>query len=80
MAHKVKIVLNSAGIKELLKSSKMAAICQDAAGAYMSRLPPGYEIIGGAYAGKTRVNVSVGPVTDEAKLDNLENNTMLRNL
>lgn len=79
MAQKVKIVLNSAGIQELLKSSEMAAICQDAAGAYMSRLPDGYEI-GGTYVGQKRVNVSVGPVTYEAKKDNLENNTMLRAL
>lgn len=79
MAQKVKIVLNSAGIQELLKSSEMAAICQDAAGAYMSRLPDGYEI-GGPYVGQKRVNVSIGPATEDAKRDNLENNTMLRAL
>jgi len=77
---KVRIVLNSKGIKELLKSPEIGSACMTAASTYASRLPAGYGVTGGVYTGKGRVNVSVGALIKEAAQDNIENNTLLKNL
>lgn len=78
MANKVEIVLNSAGVRELLQSGEIAAACESAARTYLQKLPSGYKL--STYTGRTRVNVSVYTDTDDAAEDNVKNNTMLRAL
>lgn len=56
MADGVEIVLDSAGIRELLKSSEMANICE-AEAARMTRAA-GVEYVADVHVGKTRVNAS----------------------
>lgn len=81
MAKKVEIVLNRAGVRELLRSKEIGDACMQAAVAYQSRLPAvGYGVTGGVYTGQNRVNVSVGALTEEAVKDNLANNTLLKSL
>ncbi len=75
---KVKIELNRAGVRALLKSGEMKAICDERAAAIADRCGEGYEH--GAYTGKNRVNASVWAETMQAKRDNMENNTILRAL
>ena len=78
MGKKVKIKLNSAGIKELLKSSEIEAACREQAEAVVQRAGDGYKA--NSFVGKNRVNVSVSADTPEARKDNLENNTLLKAL
>lgn len=73
---KVDIVLNSAGVRALLKSAEMRTICEDIANNAVASLGPGYEA--SSYNGKNRVNASVKAVSREAKKDNAKNNTILK--
>lgn len=73
----IKIKLNSKGIRELLKSPEIMSACQSVAQAAASRAGSGYSISVHPN-GKTRGNVSVFAETDEAKKDNLSNNTLLK--
>lgn len=50
----VEIKLNSAGVRELLKSSEIASVCESQA-ARMTRAT-GVEYVADVYVGKTRVN------------------------
>ena len=74
----VRIELNSAGVRELLKCAEIAGECEEAAKTYLERLPSGYKL--SKYVGKNRVNVSVYTDTKEASEDNVKNNTMLTHL
>ena len=73
---KVEIELNSEGVKELLQSAEMMAICQEHANAIAGRAGNGYGV--STYTGRTRVNASVYCATEEAYRDNLKNNTLLK--
>lgn len=73
---KVKFELNSAGVRELLKSQQMLDICRGYAEQIRDRAGAGYEV--STYVGKNRVNASVYADTYEARLDNYENNTLLK--
>jgi len=75
---KVKIVLNREGVRELLKSSEMKSICEEHANAALNKLGNGYEVT--TMTGKNRVNASICAVSDEAKRENLKNNTVLKAL
>lgn len=72
----VKVKLNSAGVQELLKSPEMQSICEEHAQAIQGRCGDGYE--SDVYVGKTRCNAMVWAGTNQAKRDNLENNTILK--
>lgn len=74
----VRITLNKAGVRELLRSEEMKAVCQDHAMAAMSRLGPGYEVT--AMTGKNRVNAEIKAVSYKAKRENMRNNTILKAL
>lgn len=74
----VKIELNSAGIRELLKSAEIASVCEEEAHKVASRCGAGYKV--DTYTGKTRVNAMVSADTKEAYRDNLKNNTLLKAL
>ena len=75
---KVKIVLNSAGVRALLKSSEAGDMCMDYAKQIQGRA-------GGHYAVETRryperTGAAVYPTDAEGYYDNLKNNTLLRSL
>ena len=75
---KMKIVLNSQGVRELLKSSAIASACEEQAQAVASRAGEGYTIEQRNYAERTGYIVNAD--TNEAKKDNLKNNTLLKAL
>ena len=76
MGKHYEVELNSEGVRELLRSSEMMAICRSHAQAIANRAGSGYEVT--TYTGKNRVNASVHAATEEAYKDNLENNTLLK--
>lgn len=73
---KVKIELNNAGIRELLKSPEVMALCVESANQVRSRAGDGFEVE--SYTGFDRAHAVVFADTPEAKRDNLENNTLLK--
>lgn len=75
---KVKIELNSAGIKEMLLSSEMEELLAERAREIQSRCGNGYET--DTHRTPGRMVASVFTDSDEAKRDNSENNTILRAL
>lgn len=75
---KVRIELNSAGIRELLLSDEVESLCESKANEVMARAGDGYEVT--TYKGKNRANASVHVATDKAYRDNLKNNTLLKAL
>ena len=71
---KTKIVLNTNGIKtSILQDADIAKFCKDVA---QARLPDGCEI--SEFVGYDRTHIILKATTDEAKRDNLENNTLLK--
>ena len=73
---KVRIKLNSAGVRELLKSSEMRGICNEQASRIASRSGAGYDVQERNYP--SRVSTVVKPVTVKARKDNSDNNTLLK--
>lgn len=73
---KFRVELNSEGVREMLKSAEMAAICREHAQAIARRAGDGYST--STYTGRTRVNASVATATEAAMQDNLKNNTLLK--
>ena len=73
---KVKIELNKAGVRELLQSSEIMAVLEKEASSRAAGLSPGYSV--NTYVGKNRCNAEILAETEEAKQDNLDNNTLLR--
>lgn len=75
---KVKIVLNSAGIREMLRSEEMQAVLEEHAAQISGRCGSGYahdvHLTGG------RAVASAFAETPDAIQDNLDNNTLLRAL
>lgn len=71
-----KLVLRSDGIREMLKSQEILDVCVQYANQMGANLGDGYEV--SEYTGPTRVNASVRAVSDAAKRDTLENNTLLK--
>lgn len=74
----VKVVLNTQGVRELLRSKEMESICAEHARQTMNNLGPGYEM--DTYTGENRVNAMIKAVSGTAKRDNLKNNTLLKAL
>lgn len=72
----LKIVLNTLGVRELLKSGEMMSICKEHAEAVRKKCGDGYTT--SSYVGMNRANVSVTAETSEAKRDNSQNNTILK--
>lgn len=72
----VKFKLNRAGVRELLRSGEMMAICSSYANAALGRLGDGYEV--STYTGKNRVNAEVKAVTYKARAENLRDNSILK--
>lgn len=72
----VTIKLNSEGVRELLRSAEVMAECRSHADEMGATLGEGYEV--SEYIGSNRVNVSVTAVSQSAKQDNLDNNSLLK--
>lgn len=75
---KIKIVLNRKGVRELLKSQPIADACKEQAEAVEGKAGEGYEVRKRNYPERT--GYIVVAETDEAKQDNLKNNTLLKAL
>ena len=75
---KVEIVLNSGGIRELLKSAETMAICEEHAQRARNSLGEGYEV--NTMVGKIRANAEICAVTFKARKENSQNNTILKAL
>lgn len=73
-----RIVLNSRGVRSLLRSKEMLSICKDYAYTAKSRLGDGYEVT--YRVGKNRVNASVAAVTPKAVQENKEDHTIRKAL
>lgn len=71
-----KFELNQSGVRELLQSSEMMAICKGYADNALASLGDGYEV--STYVGKSRVNASVIATTYAAKKENSETNCILK--
>lgn len=71
---KAKFKLNRAGVRSLLKSEAMDGICQRYAGNALQRCGEGYEMERRTYPERT--GYVVRAATDQAKHDNLKNNTL----
>ena len=72
----VRIELNEAGVRELLQSAEMEALCTELARGIAGRAGDGYTV--DSRVGRTRVNARVTIATAEAARDNLKNNTLLK--
>jgi hypothetical protein len=73
---KGKFVLNRAGVRQMLRSPEAMAVVTAYAHQISNRAGAGYGV--DTYTGKTRVNASVYPATEEARQDNYDNNTLLK--
>lgn len=74
MGKKVKVELNRAGVREMLKSAEMDAIVYEHAQAIQGRCGGGYGAI--SMTASTRCIALVYPETAEAESDNYKNNTI----
>lgn len=75
---KVEIKLNSEGVRELLRSNNMKAICEERANNALKNLGSGYSV--NSFTGKNRVNAEISADTFEAKKENMESNSILKAL
>ena len=75
---KVKIELNSAGVRDMLRSPEMQALLEERAQNALNSLGAGYDK--SLMVGKNRANVSIMVTTYDAYRDNLSNNTILKAL
>lgn len=73
---KVKIVLDSDEVRRWLNAPDMQAVVLEQARRVAGRAGAGYEA--DVKPGKVRAQARVEAISDEAKLDNLENNTLLK--
>ena len=74
--NKTTFELNRQGVRELLRSDEMMQAVKAEADAAVASLGAGYEA--DTHIGKNRVNASVYAVSNAAKRDNLQNNTILK--
>lgn len=75
---KVTVVLNSEGVRQLLRSDEMQNLLREKVESALASLGEGYEVTN--YVGKNRANASIKAVTHKAKKDNLQNNSILKAL
>lgn len=78
MGKRIVIKLNSQGARNFLRSNDMMSICESYAGQMAKKLGAAYKV--SKYRGVNRVNASVYTDDPSAILDNLNNNTMLKQL
>ena len=73
---KFKLVLNRAGVRQLMQSEEMQSILKDKADAALNSLGEGYK--SDIYIGKNRANAMVWADSIKAKRENLKHNTILK--
>lgn len=73
---KLKFKLNRKGVAELMKSKEMQEVLREYATNIKNRCGEGYEQ--DMHIGKNRANAMVSAATQQAKSDNLKNNTILK--
>ena len=73
---KVKFELNSAGVRELLRSPEMLSICKEKADHAEAQLGAGFEVT--THVGKNRCNAMIAAVTFKAKKENADTNCILK--
>jgi 23S rRNA A2030 N6-methylase RlmJ len=73
---KMEFKLNRKGVADLMKSAEMQEVLKGYATGIKNRCGDGYEQ--DIYVGKNRANAMVSASTDQAKADNLKNNTILK--
>ena len=73
---KVKFELNKNGVRELMQSPEAVNLVRQFGSQVQSRAGDGYEV--DTYIGFDRAHAVVSAVTDEARKDNYENNTLLK--
>ena len=71
-------VLNKPGVRKLLRSDEMKAVCNTHARTICARCGDGYNV--STYTGRNRANASVFAESASAKRDVFENNTILKAL
>ena len=74
MSKRVQEKLNRAGVRALLKSEQMAAVCRQYASRVVQRAGTGYEMQQRSYP--ERNGYVARPATYQARKDNLDNNTL----
>ena len=74
------IVLNTAGVKELLQCTEMQQVLVEQAQSVRGRCGDGYTVENNAYVGKNRAIVRVSAESEKAIQDNLKNNTLVKAL
>lgn len=75
---KTKFELDRKGVAALMKSGEMQKVLESYAKGIRSRSGSGYEQ--DIYVGKNRANARVWASTQEARSDNLKNNTILKSV
>lgn len=76
MAKKMRVTLNSAGIRKLLRSDELLQECKDRAYQAQAKLGDGYSV--NYRKGKVRANAEIVAESEEARRENSENNTLLK--
>lgn len=71
---KVRVKLNSKGVRALLQSNEMRNVCAERAQNAFAHLGPGYET--NTYTGSTRVNAGIRAKTRQARQDALKNGSI----
>lgn len=76
MSKKVKIKLNPAGVRELLKSAPIAGACDEQAQVIRGKAGEGFEVQKRTYPERT--GAAVVAVSSEARKRNYKENTLLK--
>lgn len=78
MSKRVKVKLNSDGIRQLLKSQEMRTVLEGYGDRVVSNAGAGYSY--STHTTEQRAIVNVYPTTKETAIENAEDNTLLRSL
>ena len=73
---RVRVKLNSKGVRALLQSDELRNVCAQRAQNAMAHLGPGYET--NTFVGKTRANAGIRAKTRQARSDALKNGSIWR--
>lgn len=76
MSSGFKFVLNREGVRELMQSPEMEAICKEYADRAVESLGDGY--VSTTHVGKTRANASVYAESYKAKRENNKTNSIIK--
>lgn len=76
--NRLKVKLNSSGVREMLKSAEMQNLLAERAQEITNRLGDGYAA--DPYVGKNRANVSIRPGTAKAFRETYKENSILKAL